>query len=91
MNKIIHRDTHTPIPISLILCNTHLTDKAIPKNTQTTAQLNSSYRLEKKCSKFSKPGFSNMWTVNFQMFNLVLEKTEKPEIKLPTSAGSLKK
>ena len=28
---------------------------------------------------------------NFQMFKLVLEKTEEPEIKLPTSAGSLKK
>ena len=27
----------------------------------------------------------------FQMFKLVLEKTEEPEIKLPTSAGSLKK
>ena len=32
-----------------------------------------------------------MWTVNFQMFQLVLEKTEEPEIKLPTSAGSWKK
>ena len=31
--------------------------------------------------KFSKPGFSNMWTVNFQMFKLVLEKAEEPEIK----------
>ena len=29
--------------------------------------------------------------VNFQMFTLVLEKAEEPEIKLPTSAGSLKK
>ena len=38
-----------------------------------------------------KPGFSNMWTVNFQMFRLVLEKAEEPEIKLPTSAGSSKK
>ena len=26
-----------------------------------------------------------MWTVNFQMFKLVLEKAEEPEIKLPTS------
>ena len=26
--------------------------------------------------------------MNFQMFKLVLEKAEKPEIKLPTSAGS---
>ena len=29
--------------------------------------------------------------VNFQMFKLVLEKVEEPEIKLPTSAGSSKK
>ena len=29
--------------------------------------------------------------VSFQMFKLVLEKAEEPEIKLPTSAGSLKK
>ena len=32
-----------------------------------------------------------MWTVNFQTFKLVLEKAEEPEIKLPTSTGSLKK
>ena len=32
-----------------------------------------------------------MWTVNFQLFKLVLEKAEEPEIKLPTSTGSLKK
>ena len=32
-----------------------------------------------------------MWTVNFQMFKLVLEKAEEPGIKLPTSAGSWKK
>ena len=31
------------------------------------------------------------WTVNFQMFKLVLEKAEESEIKLPTSAGSWKK
>ena len=31
-----------------------------------------------------------MWTVNFQMFNLDLEKAEEPE-KFPTSVGSLKK
>ena len=31
-----------------------------------------------------------MWTVNVQMFKLVLEKEREPEIKLP-AAGSLKK
>ena len=65
--------------------------KAMPKNAQTTTQMHSSHTLVKRCSKFSKSGFSNMWTVNFQMFKLVLEKAEEPEIKLPTSNGSLKR
>ena len=65
--------------------------KAKPKNAQTTAHLHSSHTLVKSCSKFSKPGFSTTWTMNFQMFKLVLEKAEEPEIKLPTFAGSLKK
>ena len=47
--------------------------------------------LVKQCLKFSKPGLNSMWTMNFQMFKLDLEKAEEPEIKLPTSAGSLKK
>ena len=58
------------------------------KNGQTTAQLHTPHTLVKECLKFSKPGCSNAWTVNFQMFKLVLEKAEEPEIKLPTSAGS---
>ena len=65
--------------------------KAMPKNAQTTAQLHSSHTLVKQCSKFSKPGFSSTWTVNFLIFKLVLEKAEEPEIKLPISAGSWKK
>ena len=38
-----------------------------------------------------KPGFNSLWTVNFQMFKLDLEKAEEPDIKLPTSTGSSKK
>ena len=50
------------------------------------------FPLEKTDSEFKTPiGFNNTWTVNFQMFKPVLEKAEEPEIKLPTSAGSLKK
>ena len=63
--------------------------KTMPKNAQTTAQLYSSHTL--KCLKFSKPGFNSTWTMNFQMFKLVLEKAEEQEIKLPTSARSSKK
>ena len=65
--------------------------KAMPENAQTTTQLHSSHTLVKSCSKFSKQGFNNTWTMNLQMFKLVLEKAEEPEIKLPTSTGSLKK
>ena len=32
------------------------------KNVQTTAQLHSSHRLAKQCSKFSKPDFNKTWT-----------------------------
>ena len=32
-----------------------------------------------------------MWTMNFQMFKMDLEKAEEPEIKLPKSTGSSKK
>ena len=67
--------------------------KAMPKNVQTqmyhTIALIS--HASKVMPKFSKPGFSNTWNVNFQMFKLVLEKAEEPEIKLSTSTGSLKK
>ena len=41
--------------------------------------------------KIPKPGFNSTWNMNFQMFKLDLEKTEEPEIKLPTSVRSSKK
>ena len=63
----------------------------MPKNVQTTAQLYSSHMLAKQHSKFPKLGFNSTWTKNFQMFKLDLEKTEEPEIKLLTSAGSYEK
>ena len=65
--------------------------KAMPKNAQTATQLHLSHTVVKQCSKFSKPGFNNTWTMNFQLFKLDLEKAEEPEIKLPTSIGSWKK
>ena len=51
--------------------------KAMPKNAQTTTQLHSSHMLAKWCSKFSKPGLYSTWTMNFQMFQLDLEKAEE--------------
>ena len=65
--------------------------KAMPKDVQTTAQLYSFHMLAKYCSKFSKWAFNILWTLNFQMFKLDLEKAEEPEIKLPISGGSKKK
>ena len=58
------------------------------KNAQTTAHLHLSHTVAKQCSKFSKPGFTTTWTVNFQMLKLDLENTEELEIRLPTSTGS---
>ena len=55
------------------------------------AQLHSSHMLVKQCWKFSKPDFSNTWTVNSLIFKLVLKKAEESGIKLPTSIGSSKK
>ena len=40
------------------------------------------------CALYTNPMLE---TENFQMFRLVLEKAEEPEIELPTSAGSWKK
>jgi len=56
----------------------------MPKNVQITAQLHPFHTL----AKFSMPGFKSMWTENFQMYKLDLEKPEESEIKLPTSTGS---
>ena len=41
--------------------------------------------------KILQARFQQYVNLNFQMFKLVLEKAEEPEIKLPTSAGSWKK
>ena len=56
--------------------------KAMPKNAQTTTQLHSSH-ISKVMLKILQARH-NMWTLNFQMFKLDLEKAEEPEIKLPT-------
>jgi len=58
------------------------------KNFQTIAQLHSFHMLARSCSKSFKIGFNGIWTENFQMYKLGLEKAEEPEIKLPTSIGS---
>ena len=50
-----------------------------------------SLHLSHTLGKFSKLGFHSMWTENFQIFKLDLEKSEEPEIKLLTSDGSSKK
>ena len=57
----------------------------MPKNVQSTTQLNSFHMLANQFSKSFNLGFNSMWTENFQMNMLDLEKAEEPEIKLPTS------
>ena len=62
--------------------------RAMPKNVQTMVQLCSFHMLTKLYSKYFKLGFTSMWTENFQMSKLGLEKAEEPEIELPTFLGS---
>ena len=64
--------------------------KAMPKNIQTTTQLNLFPMLARWHSKSSKLGFNSKWTKNVQMYQLDLEKSGN-QIKLPTSIGSWKK
>ena len=47
--------------------------------------------VSKVCSKSLKLDFNSMWSKNFQMYKLDLEKAEEPEIKLPISIESYKK
>ena len=65
--------------------------KAKPNNVQnyhTTALIS---HATKVMFKLLKSGFNSTWPMKFQMFKLVLEKAEEPEIKLPTSVGSQKR
>ena len=63
--------------------------KMIPKNARTITQLHSSHTLV--MFKILQARLQQYVNCNFQMFKLVLEKAEEPEIKLLTSAGSWKK
>ena len=57
-------------------------------NYLTTALIS---HTSKVMLKILRASFNSTWIVNFQMFKLVLEKAEEPEIKLPTSIGLSKK
>ena len=45
-------------------------------------------QASKIMSKILQARFNSIWTENFYMYKLNLEKAEEPEIKLPTSVGS---
>ena len=60
----------------------------MPKKAQTTVALIS--HASKVMLKILQARLQQYMNMNFQMFKLVLEKAEEPEIKLPTSAGSSK-
>ena len=57
-------------------------------NYRTTALISHSSKV---MLRILQARFNSTWTENFQMLKLDLEKAEEPEIKLPTSTGSLKK
>ena len=70
--------------------------KPVYKHTHThtytqSPTLYDSFQAQEYLKPIYGTGFSSMWNVTFQMFKLVLEKPEEPEIKLPMSSGSSKK
>ena len=67
--------------------------KAMPKNAQTTTYHTIALisHASKVMLKILQARLQQYMNRELQMFQLVLEKAEEPEIKLPTSAGSLKK
>ena len=65
----------------------HKKGKGKPKNAQTTTQLFISH-ASKLMLKILQARLQQYVNRELQMFKLVLEKAEEPEIKLPTSAGS---
>ena len=65
--------------------------KAMPTNVKTTIKLHSFHMLVRLYSKSFNLGFSSMWSENFQMYELGLEKAEEPEIKLSTFVGLWRK
>ena len=48
--------------------------KTMPRNAQTTVQLHSFHMPARLCSKTFKQGFNSMWTKNFQMYKMDLER-----------------
>ena len=65
--------------------------RAMPKNAQTTVQLQSFQMIARVCSKSFKLGFSSTWTENFQMCKLGFKEPEEPDIKMPTFAAPWRK
>ena len=61
-------------------------ERPMPKNAQTTAKLHS--HASKVMLKILQARLNSTLSVNFQMFQLDLEKAEEPEIKLPTFVRS---
>ena len=61
------------------------------KNVQTPGQVLSFPMLVRLRLKSFKLGFNSMYSKNFQMYRLGLEKAEEPETKLPTFVGLYRK
>ena len=62
----------------------------MPKNAQTTRTIALISHTSKAMLKILQTRLQQYVNHELQMFKLVLEKAEEPEIKLPTSAGSPK-
>ena len=71
--------------------SSHFPRKVTLKNVLTFKQLHSSPMLLRFCLESYMLGLQHMWTKNFQMSKLGLEKEEELESKLPTFAATTAK
>ena len=65
--------------------------KGNAKECSDSCTVSTFHMIVRLCSKTFKLGFSRKWTENFQIYKLVLVRTEEPEIKLPIFIGSWRK
>ena len=63
----------------------------LPNSKEGQCQRSTNYHRVVLTSHASKAMLNNMWTENFHIYKLDLEKAEEPKIKLPTFIGAWKK
>ena len=83
LHSICQQLENLAIGLENICFHSNPKERQCQKNVQTTTQLHSFHMLARLFSKFSKLGFDSIWTENFQIYTLDLEKAEEPNCQHP--------